>query len=158
MDIESISSETEEELDISEENNEEDIENVQEWLINYKDEKLFWENADKNNLTYAPRQCPACNIGDFVKKETFPINILNPLYLRCANNNCRKQCTLRNYSIFKLSRKMPASVMYKIIELFILKRNNAKEILTEIKENFNKKITYNYICRQLQTIRKILAE
>lgn len=53
---------------------------------------------------------------------------------------------------------MPASVMYKIIVLFILKRNNAKEILTEIKKNFNKKITYNYICRQLQTIRKILAE
>lgn len=62
MDIESISSETEEELENLEENKEEDIENVQDWLINYTDEKLFWENADKNNLTYAPRQCPTCNI------------------------------------------------------------------------------------------------
>jgi len=53
---------------------------------------------------------------------------------------------------------MPASVMYKIIVLFIIKRNNSKEIVTEIKEKYNKKIKYNYICRQLQAIRKILAE
>ena len=79
MDIESISSETEEELENLEENNEEDIEKVQDWLINYKDEKVFQEDVGKNNLTYAPRKCPTCNIGDFVKKEFFSLNILNPL-------------------------------------------------------------------------------
>ena len=41
--------------------------------------------------------------------------------------------------------------------LFILKRNNAKDILTEIKEKYNKKLTYTYIYRKLEIIRNLLS-
>ena len=44
------------------------------------------------------------------------------------------------------------------IYLIILKRNNAKDILTEIKEKYNKKLTYNYIYRKLKIIRKLLPK
>jgi hypothetical protein len=48
--------------------------------------------------------------------------------------------------------------MMRIIELFIIKRNNAKEILEYIKKKFNININYVNICRKLDITRKILSE
>ena len=44
------------------------------------------------------------------------------------------------------------------MQKFILKRKNAKEIMKEINEKYNKHITYVNICRNLDIIRKILSE
>lgn len=66
--------------------------------------------------------------------------------------------TLRNYSFFKLFSNTPASIIYLILESFILKRKNAKEIFKEIQTKFNKNISYINICKKLEIIRKIICE
>ena len=157
MDIEYISSNDEKSENSDSENQDENLKE-DEWLISYDNEKNFWLDAYENNLTYVPEYCPACNSGVYQRKESIPSNLNNPFYLRCNYSKCRKMVTLRNYSFFKLFRNTPASIIYLILESFILKRKNAKEIFKEIQTKFNKNISYINICKKLEIIRKIICE
>ena len=62
------------------------------------------------------------------------------------------------FSIFKLFRKFSASVIYKILELFILKKQNAKEITVEIKNKYNKNVKYETINKTLGKLIQIITE
>ena len=62
------------------------------------------------------------------------------------------------FYIYVISKKASMRYLQYFIYLIILKRNNAKDILTEIKEKYNKKLTYNYIYRKLDIIRKLLPK
>lgn len=150
MDIEDNSSYIEE-SEISNSENEE-IESINEvWLIPYGREKEFWLKALYTNHIYTPELCPACKKGQFEKKQSQPLNIVIPFYLICNFNKCRKKVHLR---VFKLFPNTSANIIYLIIELFLIKRQNGKEIYNEIKSKYNKNITYLNICRKL----KIIAE
>ena len=55
-------------------------------------------------------------------------------------------------------RKIPASVIYDILEIFILKKQNAKEITLEIKKKYNNIIKYEAFINVLVKIRQIITE
>lgn len=65
---------------------------------------------------------------------------------------------MRFFSIFKLFRKIPESVIYKILELFTLKKQNAKKITIEIKDKYNKNVKYDAINKTLYKFRQIITE
>lgn len=158
MDIESLDLSD----DHSDNSNEDSIDNLEnntrDWKISYYEEKNFWDKALENKWTYNSKLCPLCNIGQSEIKENNPNNLINPYYLRCSNTKCRRKYSLRYFSIFKLFRKIPASVIYKILELFIVKKQNAKEITAEIKNIYNKKVKYEAINKTIGKLRQIITE
>ena len=57
-----------------------------------------------------PELCPYCNSGRLdITKNIF--DIINPLNIRCAKIKWRRETTLRIYNIFKISSKLPASMI-----------------------------------------------
>ena len=157
MDIESKSSNN----DLSKESNENE-DNQEEpqnnWNINYDEERKFWLKLIEKKFTYEPEICNLCKIGKFIKTENNSPNVYNPYYLRCNFNKCRKKVNLRYFSVFRLTPAIPASIMYRIIEKFIIERSNAKEIYGYIKEHYNSNISYENITRKIQIIRKLISE
>ena len=109
----------------------------------------------EKKITYEPEICNLCKIGKFIKIENNSQNIINPYYLRCNFKKCRKKVNLRFFSVFRLAPAIPASIMYKIIEKFIIEKANAKEIHDYIKEHYNSNISYENITRILKNNKKI---
>ena len=139
MDIESNSSNS----DISNEsieNEDNQEEHLNSWNINYEEERKFWLKIIEKKFTYEPEICNLCKTGKFIKIENNSQNIINPYYLRCNFNKCRKKVNLLYFSVFRLTPAIPASIMYRIIEKFIIERSNAKEIYGYIKEHYNSNI------------------
>ena len=157
MDIESNDSSLKESYDSEKESEEENsLDNS--WNISYEKEKQFWNQCAMELLTYEPKVCPACNLGEYEKKESKGNNILNPFQLRCNNHKCRKKVYLRYYSIFKFSPNISASVLYYIIELFIVNMKNSKEIVVEVQKKYNKTLSYITMSKKILLLRKIIAE
>ena len=86
-----------------------------------------------------------------MKKKSF--DVLNPYYMRCNKSGCRYKRSLREYSFLSLYPKIPGSLMIKIFELFIIPRNNAKQIF----EIISQKISYQTIIKVLSNIRISIA-
>jgi hypothetical protein len=125
------------------------------WNISYEKEKQFWNKCTMELLAYDPKVCPACNLGKYEKKESKGNYILNPFQLRCNNNQCRKKVNLRYYSIFKFSPNIPSSVLYYIIEEFIVNKKNAKEIVVEVQKKYNKTLSYNTMSKNYFYLEKL---
>ena len=100
---------------------EEILKNINSWNINYEEEKKFWIKLDNDGYFYYPKICPICQNGNIIIKQYTNTDILNIYYGRCNNSKCRKIIRLRYYSILKLARNLPASVIFLIINLFFLK-------------------------------------
>lgn len=128
------------------------------WKINLLEEQKFWDFLFTKNLIYKPDICPTCGIGSLELKTSNDNNILNPYYYRCNFNKCRKKFTVRNFSIFKLFPKWPASIIYKLIEKFILEGLNAKELAKFILKTYDKKMLDSRVSKALYKIRMIIAE
>lgn len=128
------------------------------WEINLKEEELFWTKMQNKDYIFAPKICPTCNFGTYeIKKYTNP-NCINIFYCRCNNTKCRKKCNLRYYSVFRLAKKVPASIVYKIIEKFILEGSNAHELFKYINNTYKIKLAESTLQKILKNIRYILAE
>ena len=133
-----------------------DSTNSNNWNIKYEDEKKFWENIIENNYIYKPAICPACNTGNYNIKEYNNKNINKLFYCRCDFKSCRKRVDLRFYSIFKINNNIPASVIFKIIDLFFFESQNAKQITDKINLKYKSNI-YNYVVENiLKKIRLII--
>ena len=59
-----------------------------------------------------------------------------------------KKIDLRPYSIFKINKNIPASVKFKIIDLFFFEELNAKKITDKINVEYKTHI-YNYVVENL---------
>ena len=137
------------------ENSEEDKKNPN-WKIKYEDEVKFWEKLINHGYIYNPNICPVCNIGNFEIKKYNTNNLNKIFYCRCNYNKCRKTIDLRNYSICKLKKNMPASVFFKIIDLFFFDELNAKKITNKIKIKYNDAIKAHTIENILKNFRLII--
>ena len=157
MDIESNDSSLNDSYD-SENESEEELSLDNSWNISYEKEKQFSNKCTMELLTYDPKVCPACNIREYEKKESKGNNTLNPFQLRCNNLQCGKKVNLRYYSIFKFSPNIPSSVIYYITEELIVKMKNAKEIVVEIQNKYNKTLSYITMSKKILLLRKIIAE
>jgi len=102
--------------------NDSDNEQEGEWPINSKDEKIFWNKILIPNLIYLPKYCPKCKRNTFSVNENQKENILNPDFIRCSNKSYRYNRSMRYYSIIKFAKRIPASIIYTIIKLFIIER------------------------------------
>lgn len=81
---------------------------------------------------YKPDIWPNCKAGEYGIKHYNNNKIINIYYCRCNNIKCRKKTNLRYYSIFKIDKKIPVSILYKIINLFIFESYNAKRITEKL--------------------------
>ena len=81
---------------------------------------------------------------------------MNPYYIRCNNNKCRKKKNLRTYSFMNKIKNIPASVCFMILENFFIIGLNAIKFTKAIKEKYNKIIKEIHIQKILEFIRKII--
>ena len=65
---------------------------------------------------------------------------------------------MRYYSIIKFAKRIPASIVYTIIKLFIIEKKCAKDIEKTIKRNIHISPNYNTITKFLKKIRQCISE
>ena len=70
---------------------------------------------------YIPEKCQISNIVKLELKKQNKEDIVNPYYIRCNNNKCRKKKNLRTYSFMNKIKNIPASVCFMILKnIFLL--------------------------------------
>ena len=157
--MENLIEESEEELQMEgEEDNDSDSEDNEAWPINSKEEKIFWNKVLIPNLIYLPSYCPKCKRNTFSINEAQKVDIINPYFLRCSNKSCRYKSSMRTYSILKFVKRIPASIVYAIIKMFIIEKKCAKDIQKTLKRNIHASPNYNTIKKLLKIIRQCFFE
>ena len=96
-----------------------------------------------------------------VKKNSLSINkskksISNPIKLRCKDKKCKKVVNIRNNTFFEFFKKIPISIIIKIIELIILDNKNSTEISKYLKEYNN--IIYGVVLLLRKSISHYIKE
>ena len=128
--------------------------------ISISNEISYWENHVLGKwLEINPNfNCPNCNKNSlklFKNKKS----LANPFLLKCNKKACRKKVNLREGTFFGIHKKVPISVIIKIIEYFILDNKNAVQIGNAIinfyqLDSINMKLIYSI----LTNVRKYLAQ
>lgn len=134
----------------------EEIENNDDWNLDYKNEVKFWNELIKKGYIYKPDICPVCNYGKFELKNHNKKNINKIFYCRCSFIKCRKKSELRNFSIMRLSRNLPASIFFKIVEYFFFDELNARKITNKLQNEYNNKIHPYKIEKLLKSFRLLI--
>ena len=145
-----------EEENISEENSEEELD--YKWKLNYETEKLFWIKTVLPELIYNPTLCPKCKKDTYRVYEKKKSDLINPFYLKCIIQSCQKRENIRNYSILKCAKTIPASIIVNIIKYFIIEKKNATEIEKSLKESYQCVPNYSTILKILNNVRYFIAE
>ena len=128
------------------------------WKINYEKELEFWNKSVLKELIYKPDICPKCKQSTYkIYKKQNP-DIINPYYIKCTKQNCQKRENIRKYSVLKIAKLIPASIIYDIILLFIVEKKNGKEIESKLKDNYIIVPNYITILNIIDSMRKIIAE
>ena len=83
------------------------------------------------------------NDDDIVSKGVNE-SLNNPILARCTSNKCRKIIYLRNNTFLEHFPRTPASIIFKIIYIWINEKSNANDIYQKLK---NKNINYD-ICKE----------
>ena len=130
--------------------------NENDWNLDIKTEEKFLIKLIEDNYFYKPDICPCCNKGLYIIKKYKKPDIINIFFCECNNKICRKKVQLRNYSIFKICKNIPASVFFKILEWFFQHEKNATKIIELIKDKFQKIISIKTITKILHKIRIII--
>ena len=94
--------------------------------LTIKNEINYWRNYLIFHFIYIPYKCPP-----FDKKGIKLGNsnsLVNPFRLVCNNYKCLYRCPLRKYSFFGKLSRLPASIIMKIMEKFIIEGQNSKSI------------------------------
>ena len=92
------------------------------WKINIETERAFWNKYLLDKYISMPKYCINCNHG--------VINLINqdkdtnPIIGKCNYYKCNRNIRLRKGTIFEFHKHTPSSVLYKIIELWILDKLN----------------------------------
>ena len=115
------------------------------WNINIEEERKYWKNYILKYFVYLPEACPQWN------KTKFSIgninNLMNPIRFECNNYKCLYRCNLRKFSFLYIFPNIPGTVIFKIIQKFILKQKNGVEIKNYLKTNENIYISRNTISK-----------
>ena len=53
-------------------------------------------------------------------------DLINPFYLKCIIPSCQKRENIRKYSILKFAKTIPASIIFNIIQYFIIEKKMLK--------------------------------
>ena len=85
------------------------------WKLNYEKELQFWDKIVLKELIYKPNICLKCNKNTYEIYKKQKQDIINPYYLKFTKQKCQKRENIRKYSILKLSKLIPASLIYDII-------------------------------------------
>ena len=97
------------------------------WNLNYEKELQFWDKIVLKELIYKPNICPKCNKKTYKIYKKQKQDIINPYYLKCTKQKCQKRENIRKYSILKLAKLIPTSLIYDIILLFIVEKKMEKK-------------------------------
>ena len=125
--------------------------------LSFNNEYQFWINNIIDKWIIPDYKCPKCKKNS-LKIKPNKHSISNPVHLKCSNKQCRKIKSLRYNTFFEYFKKIPISVVIKIIELFILENKNGQEIIKYIIEFYqintlNNKMVYKIII----LVRKFIA-
>ena len=126
----------------------ESAEYKKDWDLSIEDERKLWDDKLINRFIPVPKTCKFCKKGIINLRKNN--SIINPYLAKCNNYKCNTEKYLRIWRIFQHQNKTPSSVLYKIIELWILDELNGTKIANRLKEiyNFNsmkKQFIYNYL-------------
>ena len=93
--------------------------------LSIDNEYQFWLNNIINiNIWINPDyKCPNC-FKLSLKIKKYIKFLSNPVKLQCSKKNCRKIKSLRSKTFFDKFKKIPISVIIKIIKLFINENKN----------------------------------
>ena len=111
-------------------------------------EDKYWSSYFIKNYVYVPNKCPICNKSNITIDSLK--NILNPKRLICINYKCRFRGNLRKYSLMSQFPRQQASVIMKIIKLFIIDEKKGTKIQKTLKQEYDINIS-------LVTIERILT-
>jgi hypothetical protein len=65
---------------------------------------------------------------------------------------------MREFSILKFIKRIPALIVYQILMMFIIEKKCAKDIQKSLKRKFNNLLNYKTILKFLKSIRQCIAE
>ena len=130
--------------------------------MNIEQEYNYWVNNVINKWIIINCKCPNCQ-NDGLRIHKSNKSLSNPVKLRCNDRKNKKSVNIRNDTFFAFFKKVPISIVIKVIELFLLENKNAKEIETKIKDiyqlnSFNNKIIYKIILLIRKSISHYLKE
>jgi hypothetical protein len=103
--------------------------------INIDNERMFWYKFVLLAIITVPIICPLCHKGSVNLQNNPTIN--NPLIGRCSWNQCRKIKYLREKTFLSYFPRTPASIIFKIINLWLVDKDNASTITTKINNQVN---------------------
>ena len=126
------------------------------WNLNVAIEREFI----KNNIigSFIPKNdiCPVCNKGliGYKNKES----ILNPIEFKCNNYKCTRNFPIRKDTIFEFNPKIPISVLYTIINYWLVDSFNVSKIKDKLQEKYNlNNVDKRFIYRFIFNCRKIIS-
>ena len=90
-----------------------------------------------------PKECINCNHGviNLINQN----NETNPIIGKSNYYKCNRNIRLRKGIIFEFYMHTPASVLYKIIELWILDELNMNKIKEKLIDNLNQNLIYSFV-------------
>ena len=105
----------------------------------------------------ADLKCPNCK-NESLKLFRNSKSLSNPYILKCNKKECRKKLNLREWTFFGLHKKIPISVLIKIIGLFILHNKNGLQIKKSLLEFYQlDSINMSIIYSVISNLRKYIA-
>ena len=120
--------------------------------INIIKERKFWYLYIIKMLIDIPQICPLCGRNKINLYDNE--NIYNPVIARCTYNKFRKIIYLRQGTILDHYSKVPASVFFYVINLWIIYEKNGVQIHKFLSENLeNYSISLKCIHEILETSR-----
>ena len=93
--------------------------------INIENERLFWNKFLLLAIVTIPIACPLFNKSPVNLYNNESLN--NPISKRCTNNKCRKIKYLRNNSFLEHFPRTPASIIFKVIYIWLNEKSNAND-------------------------------
>ena len=103
------------------------------WNINIRDERNYWINQLIEKFIKIPKQCLNCSWINLNQIENRSLN--NPILYKCSN--CGKIIYLRYNSFFGLFPRTPASLIHKVINMWLIDEKKATKIYKAIINNTN---------------------
>ena len=126
------------------------------WNANLQRERDVITKYVIGSFIIKPNICPYCKKGiiSIINKESE----YNPIQFKCNNYKCCRNIPIRHNSIFKFNPKIPISVLYNIMKLWLIDEFNVSKISTKIEEIYNReKLDRRFIYNFIINLRKIIA-
>ena len=124
--------------------------------INIENERIFWYKFVLVAIITIPITCPLCHKGTINLQNNPTIN--NPIIGRCSWNHCRKIIYLREKTFLSYFPRTPASVIFKIINLWLVDKDNTSTITSKLNYQLNNyHITRQHVLEILNISRYYIA-